>query len=50
MRSASLPVATVPKASLPKYSAGLAVPETIQGRDLAPLYLTTLPPAWRTGW
>jgi len=29
-------------------AAGLSVPETMQGSDLAPLYLTTLPPAWRT--
>jgi arylsulfatase A-like enzyme len=29
-------------------AAGLAVPATMQGRDLTPLYLSTLPPAWRT--
>jgi arylsulfatase len=28
-------------------AAGLAVPDAMQGRDLAPLYLATLPPAWR---
>lgn len=28
--------------------AGVAVPETMQGRDLAPLYLAAVPPPWRT--
>ena len=28
-------------------AAGLAAHETMQGSDLAPLYLATLPPAWR---
>lgn len=28
-------------------AAGLAVPAAMQGRDLAPLYLATLPPVWR---
>ena len=29
-------------------AAGVAAPPRMQGRDLAPLYLTTQPPAWRT--
>jgi arylsulfatase len=28
--------------------AGVAAPETMQGRDLAPLYLAAVPPPWRT--
>ena len=28
-------------------AAGMAVPEVMQGRDLAPLYLSRTPPAWR---
>lgn len=28
-------------------AAGLAVPAAMQGRDLTPLYLATLPPGWR---
>jgi arylsulfatase A-like enzyme len=29
-------------------AAGVAAPARMQGRDLAPLYLATTPPAWRT--
>ena len=28
-------------------AAGMAVPDVMQGRDLAPLYLSRTPPAWR---
>jgi arylsulfatase A-like enzyme len=29
-------------------AAGIAAPKTMQGRDMAPLYLAEKPPAWRT--